>query len=187
MSHVRRALLALVALFVVTTGISMVYFMTRKPPADALRFSIVETTGPRELLPGLSGPCSVESIAIENTGAAPIHLIGMWVTETDTSGTAAINITLAPEPSSSAPVSGGPASEVIVVPAKGTVYATSGVPVAGVLAANSRGHLRMNVLWQPRTQYLVGRALEWLHSRSPRSLQPHVPSLSASMDNVDIE
>jgi hypothetical protein len=185
MSHVRRILIIFAVLILVAAGACAVYLTTDKSGKDALRFSMVDTTGPRELIPGLSGPCSVESIAVENTGSQPIHLISMWVTEA-APGVADVNVTLAPASPAHPTAAGsssstGPAS--VLIPPRGTVYATSAVP----LTAGAPRQLRMNLLWQPRTQYLVGRALEWLHARSPRTVQPHIPSLSASIDNADIE
>jgi hypothetical protein len=183
MFRTRRVLFSFIALaLVLVAAIATSFYLgatTRWQPQDPLRFCLVDTPGPRELITGLSGPRSVESIMVENTSAVPIHLISMWVADAD-----GARITLAVEPAP-ARESLGATSGVIVVPAHGSVYATSTVPIT-CITTGARDSLRMNFLWQTDIKSLTSSACEWLHDHSPPALQAHIPGLPASLQHAPI-
>jgi hypothetical protein len=189
---VRRILFIFVALLLAGAGALAVYIAHATPAQDALSFSLVDISGPREIYAGLSGPCSVETIAIQNTSTVPVQLISMWVAEGESSGRGQITFAVAPTSTSTATAAIDPVRERlatstrdVVIPPHGTIYAISSIPLAGLTAEPSET-LSMNFLWQSRLHYLAGRAFEWLHARSPRALQAHIPGVRASLHQASL-
>ncbi|MEZ0276095.1 MAG: hypothetical protein ACAH88_14400 [Roseimicrobium sp.] len=183
MFRTRRVILSFLALSLVL-GASIATTLHRSvtatwQPQDPLRFSLVDSAGPPELISGLAGARRMESIVVENTSDVPIHLISMWVAETPG---ARVSLAVAPSPTRD---SLGATSSTIVVPPQGTVYATSAVPLE-CITAQAREDIRMNFLWQTRTRNVTSRALEWLYDHSPPALQAHIPGLQASLHHAPL-